>query len=309
MSRLSVELPGIQMKNPIMPASGCFGFGEEFADKYDLSILGALVDKSTTLEVRVGNPDPRYYHSGDRILNSVGLKNPGVDGVLAEKLPFLAQFDVPVIQSVAGSTEEDYVAAVAKLSRAENVKAIELNISCPNVKQGGLQFGTDPEVAAALTRQAKAATHLPVYVKLTPNVTDITAIAKAVEVAGADAIVMINTITGQTFDLKTKQPVLGGLTGGLSGASLKYVALRMVRQVASVVNIPIIGVGGIEHVDDVLEMIIAGATAVQIGSANYANPMVCKEVIDGLTDRMDELGIESIASLIEEMKTIIKEEK
>ncbi|MFW3479839.1 dihydroorotate dehydrogenase [Aerococcus urinaeequi] len=307
MSRLSVKLPGLELKNPIMPASGCFGYGEGFADKYDLSILGALVDKSTTVEVRKGNPDPRYFHSGERILNSVGLKNPGVEGVLAEKLPYLAQFDVPIIQSVAGKNVEDYVEATRALSQPENVKAIELNISCPNVKLGGLQFGTDPEVAADLTKQVKAATDLPVYVKLTPNVTDITTIAKAVEAAGADAIVMINTITGQTFDLQTRQPVLGGITGGLSGSSLKYVALRMVRQVAQVVDIPIIGVGGIESIDDVLEMIIAGATAVQIGSANYANPMVCKEIIEGLPARMDELNIESIEKLVQEMKMMIKQ--
>lgn len=307
MSRLNVALPGLTLKNPIMPASGCFGYGEDFADKYDLSILGAIVDKSTTVEVRKGNADPRYYHSGERILNSVGLKNPGVEGVLAEKLPFLAQFEVPIIQSIAGSTVEDYVEATKALSLPENVKAIELNISCPNVKLGGLQFGTDPDVAADLTRQVKAATDLPIYVKLTPNVTDITAIAKAVEEAGADAIVMINTITGQTFDLETRQPVLGGITGGLSGSSLKFVALRMVRQVAQVVDIPIIGVGGIESVDDVLEMMIAGATAVQIGSANYAHPKICKEIIEDLPSRMDELGIESIESLIAEMKMIIKQ--
>lgn len=307
MSRLSIQLPGLAIKNPIMPASGCFGYGEAFADKYDLSILGALVDKSTTLEERKGNANPRYFHSGERILNSVGLKNPGVAGVLAEKLPYLAQFDVPIIQSVAGATVEDYVEATRALSQAENVKAIELNISCPNVKLGGLQFGTDPEVAADLTKQVKAATDLPVYVKLTPNVTDITAIAKAVEAAGADAIVMINTITGQTFDLETRQAVLGGITGGLSGASLKFVALRMVRQVAEVVDIPIIGVGGIESVDDVLEMMIAGASAVQIGSANYANPMICKEIIDDLPGRMDELNIESIETLVAEMKMMIQQ--
>ncbi|OYQ68127.1 dihydroorotate dehydrogenase [Aerococcus sp. 1KP-2016] len=306
MSRLSVQLPGLLLKNPIMPASGCFGFGEEFADKYDLSILGALVDKSTTLEPRVGNPSPRYFHSGERILNSVGLKNPGVEAVLAEKLPYLAQFDVPIIQSVAGSTVEDYEQAVAALSKAENVKAIELNISCPNVKQGGLQFGTDPEIAADLTRRCKAVTDLPLYVKLTPNVTDIVAIAKAVAAAGADALVLINTITGQTFDLETRKPVLGGVTGGLSGASVKYVALRMVRQVASAVEIPVIGVGGIETVDDVLEMMIAGATAVQIGSANYANPMVCKEVIEALPARMDALNMSTIEDLILEMKAEIR---
>lgn len=306
MTNLNVNIAGIQLKNPIMPASGCYGFGEEFMDKYDLDILGALVVKSTTLEERKGNPEPKYFHSGEQILNSVGLKNPGVQGVLENKLPALKKYDVPIIQSVAGSSVDDYVEAVHLLSAADNVRAIELNISCPNVKQGGLQFGTDPQVAADITRKCKAVTDLPLFVKLTPNVTDITVIAKAVEEAGADAITMINTITGQSFDLASRQPVLGGITGGLSGVALKYVALRMVRQVAGIVDIPIIGVGGIESVDDVLEMLVAGASAVQIGSANYANPYICQEIIEALPQRMKELDIESIESLIDEMKTVIK---
>ena len=306
MNKLAVNLPGIALKNPIMPASGCFGFGENFAKHYDLGKLGALVIKSTTLEERIGNPQPQYHHAGNRILNSVGLKNPGVEAVLAHKLPYLEQFDVPIIASVAGSKEEDYIEMCQRIAAAPNVKAIELNISCPNVKEGGVAFGTSPEVAARLTAQCKAVSSLPIYVKLSPNVTDIVEIAKAVEAAGADAISMINTITGMAFDLASRKPVLGGITGGLSGASLKFVALRMVRQVAQAVSIPIIGIGGIQTVDDVLEMILAGATAVQIGSANYKNPLVCPEVIAGLPHRMEELGIESIQAFIEESQKLIK---
>lgn len=306
MTKLAVSLPGIDLKNPIIPASGCFGYGESFATKYDLALLGSLVIKSTTVEERIGNPQPQYHHSGHRILNSVGLKNPGVAAVLSEKLPFLAKYDLPIIASVAGATEEDYIEMCQRMSAAPNVKAIELNISCPNVKEGGVAFGTNPEVAARLTKLCKAVTDLPIYVKLTPNVTDIVAVATAVEAAGADAISMINTLTGMAFDLESRQPVLGGVTGGLSGASLKHIALRMVRQVATAVSIPIIGIGGIETVDDVLEMILAGATAVQIGSANYANPMVCPEIIEALPSRMAELGIESIQDFVAEAQALIK---
>ncbi|MGO4927048.1 dihydroorotate dehydrogenase [Fundicoccus sp. Sow4_D5] len=306
MTKLAVSLPGIELKNPIMPASGCFGFGEHFATHYNLGLLGALIIKSTTVEERLGNPQPQYHHSGHRILNSVGLKNPGVATVLSEKLPFLAKYDVPIIASVAGASEEDYVEMCQRISTAPNVKAIELNISCPNVKEGGVAFGTNPEVAARLTRLCKQATGLPIYVKLTPNVTDIVAIATAVEEAGADAISMINTLTGMAFNLESRQAVLGGVTGGLSGSSLKHIALRMVRQVAEAVTIPIIGIGGIETVDDVLEMLLAGATAVQIGSANYANPMICPELINALPQRMDELGIASIRDFNEEVKQLIK---
>lgn len=306
MTNLAVSLPGIDLKNPIMPASGCFGFGEHFATHYDLSLLGAVIIKSTTLEARLGNPQPHYHHSGQRILNSVGLKNPGIEAVLKEKLPFLAKFDVPIIASVAGASEEDYIEMCRRISSAPNVKAIELNISCPNVKEGGVAFGTNPEVAARLTKLCKEVTDLPIYVKLTPNVTDIVAIATAVEAAGADAISMINTLTGMAFDLESRQPVLGGITGGLSGPSLKHIALRMVRQVAQAVTIPIIGIGGIESVDDVLEMLLAGATAVQIGSANYANPMICPELIAALPQRMAALGIDSVQAFTKEVKEQIQ---
>lgn len=302
MNLLEVNIAGTVFKNPIMPASGCFGYGESYSKHYDLSQLGAIVIKSTTLEERVGNPAPQYVHRDQAVLNSVGLKNPGVEAVLAEKLPFLAQFDLPVIASVAGSSEEDYVEMCRRISKASNVTAIELNISCPNVKEGGIAFGTDPVVAKRLTQQCKAVTDLPIYVKLTPNVTDIVAIAVAVEEGGADAITMINTITGMAFDLESRQAILGGITGGLSGTSLKHIALRMIYQVAGVVSIPIIGVGGIKTVDDVLEMYMAGASAVQIGTENYNNPMVCPEIIRDLPNRMADLGIESLEQLIAEVK-------
>lgn len=303
MNRLEVNLPGINLKNPIMPASGCFGYGDSFAKHYDLGILGALIIKSTTLEERIGNPAPQYVHRDRDVLNSVGLKNPGVEAVLQEKLPYLEQFDVPIIASVAGSTEEDYIEMCQRIGTAPNVKAIELNISCPNVKEGGVAFGTDPEVAARLTRRCKEVTHLPIYVKLTPNVTDIVQIAKAVEEAGADAISMINTITSMAFDLESRKPILGNLTGGLSGPGLKHVALRMVYQVSHAVNIPIIGIGGISTVEDVLEMMIAGASAIQIGTANYENPLICKQIIDELPQKLEALGIESIQALIEDVQS------
>lgn len=286
-----------------MPASGCFGYGDSFAKHYDLSILGALIIKSTTLEERIGNPAPQYVHRDRDVLNSVGLKNPGVEAVLQEKLPYLEQFDVPIIASVAGSTEEDYIEMCQRIGTAPNVKAIELNISCPNVKEGGVAFGTDPEVAARLTRRCKEVTDLPIYVKLTPNVTDIVQIAKAVEKAGADAISMINTITSMAFDLESRKPILGNLTGGLSGPGLKHVALRMVYQVSHAVNIPIIGIGGISTVEDVLEMLIAGASAIQIGTANYENPLICKQIIDELPQKLEALGIESIQALIEDVQS------
>lgn len=303
MNRLEVNLPGINLKNPIMPASGCFGYGDSFAKHYDLGILGALIIKSTTLEERIGNPAPQYVHRDRDVLNSVGLKNPGVEAVLQEKLPYLEQFDVPIIASVAGSTEEDYIEMCQRIGTAPNVKAIELNISCPNVKEGGVAFGTDPEVAARLTRRCKEVTHLPIYVKLTPNVTDIVQIAKAVEEAGADAISMINTITSMAFDLESRKPILGNLTGGLSGPGLKHVALRMVYQVSHAVSIPIIGIGGISTVEDVLEMMIAGASAIQIGTANYENPLICKQIIDELPQKLEALGIESIQALIEDVQS------
>lgn len=302
MNRLAVSLPGLDLKNPIMPASGCFGFGEDFGKRYDLSILGAVIAKSATLTERVGNPQPRVTRTPNGLLNAIGLKNPGLDVIMSEKYPYLARFDVPVIANVAGSTEEEYIEVCRRVSEAPNVKAIELNISCPNVKEGGVAFGTDPEVAARLTRACKAVTDLPIYVKLTPNVTDIVEIAKAVEAAGADAISMINTLTGMVIDVNTRKPVLGNLTGGLSGMGVKPIAIRMIYQVSRAVSIPIIGMGGVSTVDDVLEMIMAGATAVAVGTANFNDPFICPKIIAGLEQRMDELGIESIQSLVDEVR-------
>ncbi len=302
MNRLEVQLPGIMLKNPIIPASGTFGFGEEFADYYDLSVLGAIMTKAATLEERVGNDLPRVCETTSGMMNAIGLKNPGLDVIMKEKYTFLEAFDVPLIANVAGSTEEEYVEVCKRVGEAPNVKAIELNISCPNVKEGGVAFGTDPETAARLTRKVKAVATVPVYVKLSPNVTDIVAIAKAVEDAGADAITMINTFTAMKIDIKTRKPVLANGTGGLSGAAIKPIAIRMIHQVSQAVSIPIIGMGGVETVDDVLEMIMAGASAVAVGTANLHNPMICPELIEALPDRMAMLKIDSIEQLIKEVR-------
>lgn len=269
MSRLQVNLPGLQLKNPIIPASGCFGFGEEFAKLYDLSILGGIMIKAATGEERYGNPTPRVAESGMGMLNAIGLQNPGVDGIIAKKLPFLGQFDTEIIANVAGSTPEEYETVTKRISQDPVVKAIELNISCPNVKSGGMQFGTDPRMAAELTKRVKAVSDKPVYVKLSPNVTSIVDMAQAVEQAGADGLTMINTLVGMRIDVRTGQPILANRVGGLSGPAIKPVAVRMIHDVAQAVEIPIIGMGGVMEVDDVLEMIYAGASAVAVGTANF----------------------------------------
>lgn len=302
MSRLAVELPGLSLKNPIMPASGCFGFGEDYAEYYDLSQLGAIMVKATTLEPRKGNPTPRVAETTSGMLNAIGLQNPGLAEVMAKKLPFLEGYDVPIIANVAGSTLEDYVAVCQEISLAPNVAAIELNISCPNVKCGGIAFGTDPDVAYELTRAVKAVSKVPIYVKLSPNVTDIVPIAKAIERAGADGITMINTLLGMRIDLKTRQPILANQTGGLSGPAIKPVAIRLIKQVAEAVSIPIIGMGGVSTVDDVIEMYLAGASAVAVGTANFTDPYICPKLIEELPKRMDELGIESLSQLIADVK-------
>lgn len=302
MSRLTVTLPGLDLKNPIMPASGTFGFGDLYMDRYDYSVLGALIIKSTTAEPRIGNAEPRYHHLENGVLNAVGLRNPGVDVIVNEKLPALEKFDTPIIASVAGTTISDYVAVTKKLCHSPIVKALEINLSCPNVADGGLTFGSNPEAVYQMTKAVKSVATVPIYVKLTPNVTDITEIAKAAEAGGADGISMINTLLGMSIDLKTKQPFLANKTGGLSGSAINPIAVRMVYQVSRAVSIPVIGMGGISTVDDVLEMLMAGASAVAIGTANYNNPMICKELIEALPERMDELGITSIESLIKEVK-------
>ncbi|CAM3085849.1 dihydroorotate dehydrogenase [Filibacter tadaridae] len=298
MNRLAVELPGLQLKNPIMPASGCFGFGKEYGNLYDLSVLGAIMIKATTLEMRLGNPTPRVAETASGMLNAIGLQNPGLQGVLEEELPWLKQFDVPIIANVAGTETEDYVEVAKAVSAAPNVKALELNISCPNVKCGGITFGTDPEIAKELTKAVKAVSQVPVYVKLSPNVTDITAIAKAVEAGGADGITMINTLVGMRLDQKTGRPIIANGTGGLSGPAVKPVAIRMVYEVSKVVNIPIIGMGGISETADVIDFLSAGASAVAVGTANFVNPFICPTIIEELPAKLDELGIKHISELI-----------
>lgn len=298
MTDLSVKLPGLDLKNPIMPASGCFGFGKEYAQLYDLSKLGSIMIKATTAEMRLGNPTPRVAETSSGMLNAIGLQNPGLEKVFGEELPWLNQFDVPIIANVAGSLAEDYVEVARTISQAPNVHALELNISCPNVKQGGITFGTDPNVAKELTRMVKDVSEVPVYVKLSPNVTDVVQLAKAVEEGGADGITMINTLLGMRLDPKTGRPVIANITGGLSGPAIKPVALRMVYEVRRHTDLPIIGMGGVAEVDDVIDFLSAGANAVAVGTANFVNPFVCPELIDKLPERLHELGYESVHELI-----------
>ncbi len=298
MNRLAVELPGLSLKNPIMPASGCFGFGKEYGNLYELSQLGAIMIKATTLETRFGNPTPRVAETAAGMLNAIGLQNPGLERVMAEELTRLAQHDVPIIANVAGSETEDYVQVAEAISNAPNVNALELNISCPNVKCGGIAFGTDPKLAAELTSAVKEVSSVPVYVKLSPNVSDITVIAKAVEAAGADGITMINTLVGMRLDRKTGKPVIANGTGGLSGPAVKPVAIRMVYEVSKAVSIPIIGMGGVTDAGDVIDFLSAGASAVAVGTANFVNPFVCPEIIHALPALLDELGLETITELI-----------
>lgn len=297
MNRLAVELPGLSLKNPIMPASGCFGFGKEYAKLYDLSKLGAIMIKATTLETRLGNPTPRVAETAAGMLNAIGLQNPGLEKVIAEELKWLEQYDVPIIANVAGTLTEDYVEVAKHISKSKNVKALELNISCPNVKCGGITFGTDAAIAAELTAAVKAVSKVPVYVKLSPNVTDIGEIARAVEAAGADGITMINTLIGMRLDTRTGKPVIANGTGGLSGPAVKPVALRMVYEVAKQVSIPIIGMGGITTVDDVIDFMSAGASAVAVGTANFVDPFVCPNIIDQLPEKLDWLGYQHVSEL------------
>lgn len=295
---LRVKLPGLNLKNPIIPASGCFGFGREYAQLYDLSKLGGIAIKSATLNARFGNPTPRVAETEGGMLNAIGLQNPGVDKIIANELPWLAQFDTEIIANVAGSTEEEYVEVVKKLNDNDVVKAYELNISCPNVKHGGMGLGTSPEMAAKVTRMVKEVATKPVYVKLSPNVTDIVSIAKAVEEAGADGLVMINTMLGMRLDLRSAKPIIANGTGGLSGPAIKPVAIRMVYQVAQAVNIPIIGVGGIQNAEDVLEFLYAGASAVEVGMYNFVDPYCCVKIIDELPQVLAKYGLNSVEEAI-----------
>ena len=295
MSRLQVELPGLSLKNPIMPASGCFGFGREYANLYDLSVLGSIMIKATTEHPRFGNPTPRVAETPAGMLNAIGLQNPGLQKVVNEELPWLEQFDLPIIANVAGSQTEDYVTVAKEISKAPNVHALELNISCPNVKTGGIAFGTIPEVAADLTKKVKEVSEVPVYVKLSPNVANIVDIAKAIEQAGADGLTMINTLLGMRLDLRTAKPILSNRTGGLSGPAIKPVALRMIYEVSQAVNIPIIGMGGVETAEDVIEFFYAGASAVAVGTANFVDPYVCPQIIEELPQLLEELGYDHIS--------------
>src|SRR5690606_39019345 len=291
---LSVSLPGLELKNPVMPASGCFGFGREYSQFYDLSVLGAVIMKAATGTERLGNPTPRVAETASGMLNAIGLQNPGVDRIIAEEIPFLRQFHIPIIANVAGSTVEEYEEVAKKLSKVEDLAAIELNISCPNVKEGGIQFGIDPDMAAEVTKRVKAVTSVPVYVKLSPNVTDIVQMAKAIEAAGADGLTMINTLTGMKIDLKTKKPLIANKTGGLSGPAIKPVAIRMIYEVRKHTSLPIIGMGGIQTAEDALEFLLAGANAVAVGTANFQNPYVCPEIIQHLPIVLERYGFHSV---------------
>lgn len=298
MSNLSVELPGLSLKNPIMPASGCFGFGQEYSNFYDLSRLGAVIIKAATGEARFGNATPRVAETSAGMLNAIGLQNPGVEKIISEQLPFFRNHTTPVIANVAGSTIEEYEAVAAAISNSPDIAAIELNISCPNVKEGGVQFGTDPALASEVTRRVKEKSKVPVYVKLSPNVTDIVEIATAVEAAGADGLSMINTMTGMQIDLNARKPILANKIGGLSGPAIKPIAIRMIYQVKERVSIPIIGMGGITSAEDVLEFLLAGASAVAIGTANFQNPFICPEIIEALPAVLEKYGFSSVQDAI-----------
>ena len=299
MADLKVNLCGIELSNPVIPASGTFGYGREFAELYDINILGTFSFKGTTREPRFGNPTPRIAEANAGMLNSVGLQNPGVDAVIAEELPNIAKiFKKPVMANVSGFSVGDYVYTCEKLDKCEQIGWLEVNISCPNVHGGGMSFGTCPESAAEVVRAVKAVTTKPVIVKLTPNVTDIVSIAKAVEAAGADGISLINTMLAMRIDLKTRKPVLANVTGGLSGPAVFPVALRMVYQVSQAVKIPVIGVGGVSSAENVIEMMLAGATAVEVGAANLVNPYACRDIIDKLPAVMEKYGIEALKDII-----------
>jgi len=298
MSKLAVDIAGVKMKNPIMTASGTFGYGREFAELYDLSLLGGVVVKGTTAEPRVGNGTPRIAETPAGLLNSVGLQNPGIDKVIATELPFMRQFDTACIVNIAGHSLEDYITVAQKLASVEGVDALEVNISCPNVASGGMAFGTDPKVAAEVTKAVRSVFPKPIFIKLTPNVTDIVSIALAVEEAGADAISLINTMLGMAINPKTRRPIMANIVGGMSGPAVKPVALRMVWQVAKAVKVPVIGLGGISCATDVVEFFLAGASAVQVGSANFADPYVCPRIIAELNDWLDKEGVSDINELV-----------
>ena len=299
MGRLSVNLCGIEMDNPVIPASGTFGYGYEFSEWYDINILGTFSFKGTTRDPRFGNPTPRIAECTAGMINAVGLQNPGVDKVIAEELPKLKQcFHKPVMANVSGFSVEDYAYTCERLDKEEQVGWLEVNVSCPNVHGGGMNFGTSPQAAAEVTRAVKAVTKKPVIVKLSPNVTDIVGIAKACEEAGADGISLINTMLGMRIDLKTRKPVIKNTMGGFSGPAIFPVALRMVYQVAQSVNIPVVGMGGVSCAEDVIEMMLAGASAVEVGAQNLVDPLACKKIIDDLPAVMDKYNIKNLQDII-----------
>ena len=299
MGRLNVTLCGIELDNPVIPASGTFGYGYEYADLYDINILGTFSFKGTTKDSRFGNPTPRIAECYSGMINAVGLQNPGVEKVVSEELPKLKEcFNKKVMANVGGFSVDEYVYTAKKLDKEEQVGWIEVNISCPNVHGGGIAFGTCPDNAALITKAVKEAVTKPVIVKLSPNVTDIVAIAKAVEEAGADAISLINTMLGMRIDLRTRKPVIANKMGGFSGPAIFPVAVRMVYQVAHAVNIPVIGMGGVSSAEDVIEMMLAGATAVQVGAANLVDPYVCKDIIEKLPEVMDKYNINNLNEII-----------
>ena len=298
MANLSVNLAGVELKNPIIPASGTFGYGREYAELYDLNILGSFSWKGTTGAARLGNPQPRIAETAGGMLNAVGLQNPGIDAVIAREVPHIAEiFQGPVIANVGGFSLDEYAENCAKLNDVDQVAILEVNISCPNVHAGGKNFGCDPHAAAEVTRAVKAVTNKPVFMKLTPNVTDIAEIARACEDAGADGLCLINTLLGMRIDLNTKRPVIANRTGGLSGPAVFPVALRMVWDVYEAVKIPIIGCGGVSSAEDSAEMMLAGAAAVEVGAANLVDPMACKTIIEHLPAVCQRLGVDHISEL------------
>lgn len=300
MGRLSVDLCGIRLDNPVIPASGTFGYGYEFAELYDINCLGTFSFKGTTKNARYGNPTPRIAECTAGMINAVGLQNPGVDAVIAEELPKLKQyFHKPVMANVSGFSLEEYAEVCEKLDREEQVGWLEVNVSCPNVHGGGMSFGVQPDAAASVVKAVKAVTTKPVIVKLSPNVTDITEIAKACEAAGADGLSLINTLLGMRIDLKTRKPVIANTMGGFSGPAVFPVALRMVYQVCRAVKIPVVGMGGVSSARDVLEMMLAGAAAVEIGTANLIDPFACKKIIEDLPAVLDQYQIKSLSELNE----------
>ncbi len=299
MSDTKVLLSGLELDNPVIPASGTFGYGNEFKDFYDINILGSFSFKGTTREARFGNPTPRIAECEAGMINAVGLQNPGIDRVIEEELPRLRTFfHKPVIANISGFSIEEYAYCCERIDKEEQVGIIEVNVSCPNVRHGGMSFGTSPEAAAEVTRAVKAVTTKPVYIKLSPNVTDIVSIAKACEEAGADGLCLINTMLGMRIDLQRRRPVIANTMGGFSGSAIFPVAVRMVHQVSKACGVPVMGCGGVTTARDVIEMMMAGATAVQVGAANLKNPYAAKEIIEQLPVEMERLGIERLSDII-----------